>query len=746
MSQLSKIHLIHTTAGSSYSDTDGSISFRISVGGNTHTFPANDLPHDEREKRKTDHYKFDVLSLNIDDGASINYDLKTTSRDGWLPRSVYVIGQNVDGQCKLLAAKPSWSGWLDKDSVTTRPIPTDKVTNGSITFDEVFLLQTTSGSSGADSDGAFYLDIQQETDHESHRLDTSNNDFYKKRSEEYPLSLAKTYNSEHKSLRLHLRTTSTDGWLPEDVFVIGKGNDGNLKLLVGAPSWSSSLIVDAPHRGLVPLESTYSDTHWRENLEIDEDIYYTLKVQHDNWYLGIEGGGFLPDHVELIQDEARGACHWQFKKLENDRYILLDRLSGKALRSNGLTDDQLDTQYAPSANGDCHFTPLRDSNGKYTIRLADNSDYGIALRGSVKKGTRFVLSTSPTQFDLIPARKYKNPECSGVMVGSEMNPVAEFVLTITRDGISEIIDSKAPGGGTVFSMVFDDLLGMGGPSIEDLFDKFREDLMREINAMMANAARREAVNTLETSKTEFLLDYMSQRKAQVDEINDLPSLANVAHRIAQDTSTEMARLLPTFNGFTLENSAGNITLCRAVFPIYVLGAIQAVSAYQEAAYIAAYEAGWQVEAEISGATEDDYAFRVETLSRMCATFKEKIEVMYAGIWTDRISEITKHTEYENLNTGLQNIQIPIGKYWQDGKVDKKIAEMSLNASSAYQASLKQAYISAVDHSYRGYIFQHEHALDFMDRTISETVTYCHELFTSATKRTEFRTEAMAFSA
>jgi hypothetical protein len=90
-----------------------------------------DLPHDEREKERTDPYVFNVSKVPISTGevASNTFCFRAHGDDAWLPESVWIIGLTVEGELRLLA-EPNWPAnqWLstdknDKDSAPTRCVP-----------------------------------------------------------------------------------------------------------------------------------------------------------------------------------------------------------------------------------------------------------------------------------------------------------------------------------------------------------------------------------------------------------------------------------------------------------------------------------------------------------------------------------------------------------------------------------------------------------------------------------------------
>jgi hypothetical protein len=124
MAKLETIWVIHTTSTAKDADTDDKFEVWLPAGGKKGDSPGEflrtpNLPHDERERGRTDQYEFDVRKLGIDHTeARGNVRLATLGSDGWLPSSIWVIGRTVDGKHHILAARPRWRSrdWFSTDS------------------------------------------------------------------------------------------------------------------------------------------------------------------------------------------------------------------------------------------------------------------------------------------------------------------------------------------------------------------------------------------------------------------------------------------------------------------------------------------------------------------------------------------------------------------------------------------------------------------------------------------------------
>src|SRR5688572_19321570 len=124
MAMLRFLYVIHTTANIADADTEGEFDLVVFSQLNPQVeigrFKFPDLPNpDERERARTDEYKFDVSSLNVDmfNVGRQTLAIRTRSDDAWLPSSIWVIAEDVQGNRELKVALPNWpnSLWWSTD-------------------------------------------------------------------------------------------------------------------------------------------------------------------------------------------------------------------------------------------------------------------------------------------------------------------------------------------------------------------------------------------------------------------------------------------------------------------------------------------------------------------------------------------------------------------------------------------------------------------------------------------------------
>lgn len=126
MAQLRYLWVVHTTSTAENADTEDAFTLVIYSPINPQaevgslSFP--DLPHDERERGRTDQYRFDMrredVEVNMFGLSEGEFALQTNGRDAWLPASIWIIGQDIRGVRSLLVDLPNWPNdlWFSRDS------------------------------------------------------------------------------------------------------------------------------------------------------------------------------------------------------------------------------------------------------------------------------------------------------------------------------------------------------------------------------------------------------------------------------------------------------------------------------------------------------------------------------------------------------------------------------------------------------------------------------------------------------
>ncbi len=129
MAILERIWVIKTTSTKNNAETDEEFSLEIQSQGQIQTLKFPDLSHNEREKGRTDEYEFDLRNYEFDDEQLMPGEIRLLihGNNAWLPQSIWIIGKNVEGNFKLIVARPDWpeNAWFSTDSSegqTSRPL------------------------------------------------------------------------------------------------------------------------------------------------------------------------------------------------------------------------------------------------------------------------------------------------------------------------------------------------------------------------------------------------------------------------------------------------------------------------------------------------------------------------------------------------------------------------------------------------------------------------------------------------
>lgn len=130
MAKIRTLWVIVTTADVPDADTEDKFDLVISGFApnpqSVKRFPFPNLPNpDERERARTDEYRFDVRSLDSEidllDGGNIAIEI--LGNDAWLPSTIWVIGEDASANRRLLAGIPRWPNnqWWSKDLSEGKP-------------------------------------------------------------------------------------------------------------------------------------------------------------------------------------------------------------------------------------------------------------------------------------------------------------------------------------------------------------------------------------------------------------------------------------------------------------------------------------------------------------------------------------------------------------------------------------------------------------------------------------------------
>ncbi|OHU52345.1 hypothetical protein BKG82_18955 [Mycobacteroides chelonae] len=127
MAFITTIIVVHTTRNVTNANTDAAFELRLRWLGMDQNDPRRairfpDLPYDERERGRTDMYKFDVSGangqgVNTANGLQIFMRMLGNAGDGWLPKSIFVLGSGPRTKPIVLGWYSSWSrdDWFDTD-------------------------------------------------------------------------------------------------------------------------------------------------------------------------------------------------------------------------------------------------------------------------------------------------------------------------------------------------------------------------------------------------------------------------------------------------------------------------------------------------------------------------------------------------------------------------------------------------------------------------------------------------------
>lgn len=125
MANMKKIFVLHTTAARRKADTDADFELVVATAGKDAVlsfrgeYPYRLSPYpavlfNQREQGRTDEYTFDVEGMGVTSDSTMHMRMMSTT-DGWLPLTMWVIGETDEGEFELLGANPNWGEkWFDR--------------------------------------------------------------------------------------------------------------------------------------------------------------------------------------------------------------------------------------------------------------------------------------------------------------------------------------------------------------------------------------------------------------------------------------------------------------------------------------------------------------------------------------------------------------------------------------------------------------------------------------------------------
>lgn len=116
MPKLKQIVVIHTTVNDEPADSDAEFTLEVAKSGPNFTMDFPNKPG-QRQMGRTDLYQFDVSTKDVDsDDENLSIRMRIDDDNGWLPQSIFVMGETSDGRGILLGYHRQWpgDGWFDR--------------------------------------------------------------------------------------------------------------------------------------------------------------------------------------------------------------------------------------------------------------------------------------------------------------------------------------------------------------------------------------------------------------------------------------------------------------------------------------------------------------------------------------------------------------------------------------------------------------------------------------------------------
>jgi len=119
MARIKRLWLFTVTASESYAGTRAQL--RLEIASHNGEKVWDDLGDPRQNDRELGQAGCQELVLSeadtLDDTRIKEIRLRIhDAHDAWMPKSIWVVSENVDGGVKLLSANPDWNRWFDPES------------------------------------------------------------------------------------------------------------------------------------------------------------------------------------------------------------------------------------------------------------------------------------------------------------------------------------------------------------------------------------------------------------------------------------------------------------------------------------------------------------------------------------------------------------------------------------------------------------------------------------------------------
>ncbi len=119
MARIKRLWVFTVTSTESFAGTNATLRLEIvSEGGDEVRSDLGDPRENDRKRGQAGCHELLLSEADhLDDTRIQEIRLRIHAmHNAWLPKSIWVISENVDGDIKLLSANPDWNRWFDPES------------------------------------------------------------------------------------------------------------------------------------------------------------------------------------------------------------------------------------------------------------------------------------------------------------------------------------------------------------------------------------------------------------------------------------------------------------------------------------------------------------------------------------------------------------------------------------------------------------------------------------------------------
>ncbi|MES2039359.1 MAG: hypothetical protein V4495_16120 [Pseudomonadota bacterium] len=448
-------------------------------------------------------------------------------------------------------------------------------------------------------------------------LPSSNGKFYLVDQRHKQALIQRQNNISHKELEIAIPEQEKDGANRSIDWALIEQANGSVRIAANNSSTAACIIV--PSQGasnalVMRVPGSGDVAEWRlQVMRTDKnrphfvlptgDACWTLSAvasifSKKTLYLSVKDGSFR-DGSPLVfaTDAASGAAHFRFMSNSKGSFRLVNRESGKIVKvSNAKNPKYARLVLAGNDRDDDSelFVIKSVANGARQLQLAKDPRYAVKcgdVNGLAQGDFADLIGPNAggIQLEIQPAYEYTPIERPGLVVNFNDEPFDYARAAL--GGMLQLAGAAAPipGAGAVMGVIFNALWPANKQMSYDVLSRFRDDILRDVEAYTANVEFTRTRNLLTAARREMMVDYTTAKRTGIDDgRGSSDAVLSQIQRLASNLQTAPSMFIPG-SPWTNPLPPPTATLLAAGMPVYLSSQVEYLAALAESMMLQAFD-------------------------------------------------------------------------------------------------------------------------------------------------------------